>query len=156
MNTPTRLPNLRLTLPKITSPFSRADLVFVGVEHAGPPVEVRIFFNTPDADESTPTTADAGFVGFFTIFGHGGCYGDDGHCDIPEQRRPNDHRPAHPLTPITKHVTVTKAVRHLAATGAQDVIVTIVPILHDVPTYVPEELLAEPVKYQRLSIVLYE
>jgi hypothetical protein len=129
MNATTPLSNLRLSLPKITTPFSRADLVFLGLEHAGPSVEVRIFFNAPDADESTPTTADAGFVGFFSIFGHGGCYGDEGHCDVPKERRPNDHRPAHPLTPITKHVTVTDAVRRLAAAGTQEVTVTIVPVL---------------------------
>jgi hypothetical protein len=92
----------------------------------------------------------------FSISGHGGCFGDEGHCDVPETRRPNDLRPQHPLTPITKHVTVTDAVRRLTAAGAKDVTVTIVPLLHDVPAYVPEELCAEPVKYQRLSMVLYQ
>lgn len=156
MNATTRLTGLRLSLPPSTTPFSRADLVFFGLDHGGPSVEVRIFFNAPDADESTPTTDEAGFVGVFSIFGHGGCFGDEGHCDVPETRRPFDLRPEHPLTPITKHVTVTDAVRHLTAAGAQEVTVTIVPLLHDVPSYVPEDLCAEPVKYQRLSLVLYQ
>ena len=143
-----------LRLPAIQRPFSRADLVFLGLEHSGPPVEVRIFFNAPQADESAPTTADAGFAGFFSIFAHAGCFGDEGHCDTPE-RRPADLRPPYALTPITKHVTVTEAVRRLVTDGVQEVDVTIVPVLHDVPPYIPEELLAEPVVFKRLSIVLY-
>lgn len=143
-----------LQLPAIQRPFRRADLVFLGLEHSGPSVEVRIFFNAPQADQSTPATADEGFAGLFSIFGHGGCFGDEGHCDMPE-RRPADLRPPYALTPITKHVTVTEAVRRLIASGVKDVDVTIVPVLHDVPPYVPEELLEQPVVFQRLSIVLY-
>ena len=107
-----------LRLPAIQRPFSRADLVFLGLEHSGPPVEVRIFFNAPQADQSTPTTASAGFAGFFSIFAHGGCFGDEGHCDMPE-RRATDYRPRYALTPITKHVTVTESVRRLVATRSR-------------------------------------
>jgi len=60
MNAATRLTGLRLSLPPDTTPFSRADLVFFGLEHGGPSVEVRIFFNAPDADESTPLIVAAG------------------------------------------------------------------------------------------------
>jgi tyrosinase len=116
---------------------------------------VRIFFNAPDADASTPTTADAGFAGFFSIFAHGGCFGDEGHCDMPE-RRPSDHRPPYALTPFDKHVTVTEPVRRLLADGVQDVEVTIVPVLHEVPAYVPEDLRAQPLVFQRVSLVFYE
>jgi hypothetical protein len=144
-----------LRLPAIQRPFSRADLVFLGLEHSGPPVEVRIFFNAPQADQSTPTTASAGFAGFFSIFAHGGCFGDEGHCDMPE-RRATDYRPPYALTPITKHVTVTESVRRLLADKVQDVDVTIVPVLHEVPPYVPEARLEQPVVFQRLSIVLYD
>ena len=156
MNAATSPPVLQrhLQLPAIQRPFSRADLVFLGLEHSGPPVEVRIFFNATQADQSTPTTASAGFAGFFSIFAHGGCFGDEGHCDMPE-RRPADHRPPYALTPITKHVTVTEQVRRLVAEGIRDVDVTIVPVLHDVPPYVPEDSLEHPVVFQRLSIVLY-
>ena len=84
---------------------------------------MRIFFNATDADASTPTTADAGFAGFFSIFAHGGCFGDEGHCDMPE-RRPADYRPPYALTPFSKHVTVTGPVRHLLANSVRDVEVT--------------------------------
>ena len=157
MNATTSPPTIRLhlQLPAVQRPFHRADLVFLGLEHSGPSVEVRIFFNAPQADASTPTTADAGFAGFFSIFAHGGCFGDEGHCDMPE-RRAADLRPPYALTPITKHVTVTGPVRRLIADGVQDVEVTIVPVLHNVPPYVPEDLLAQPVVFERLSIVFYQ
>ena len=128
--------------------------MFLGLEHAGPSVEVRIFFNASDADASTPTTAEHG-PGFFSIFAHGGCFGDEGHCDMPE-RRPADYRPPYALTPFSKHVTVTEPVRRLLADSVRDVEVTIVPILHDVPAYVPEDLVAQPLVFQRLSIVFYD
>ena len=157
MNATTSPPaiRMRLQLPAAQRPFHRADLVFLGLEHAGPSAEVRIFFNAPGADASTPTTASAGFAGFFSIFAHGGCFGDEGHCDMPE-RRPTDLRPAYALTPFSKHVTVTEAVRRLIADGVHDVSVTIVPVLHSVPPYVPEDLLAQPVVFERLSIVFYQ
>jgi tyrosinase len=157
MNATTSSPTIRLQLqlPAAHDPFRRADLVILGLEHAGPSVEVRIFFNAPEADASTPTTPSAGFAGFFSIFAHGGCFGDEGHCDMPE-RRPNDLRPPYALTPFTKHVTVTEPIRRLLADGVRDVEVTIVPVLHDVPAYVPEDLVAQPVVFQRLSIVFYD
>jgi hypothetical protein len=143
-----------LEIPETTTSFSRADLEFLGLEHSGPSVEVRVFFNAPQANEDTPTNDTAGFVGFFSIFGHGGCFGDEGHCEMPE-RRPTDYRPVYALTPITKHIDVTDAVRRILAEPTREVDVTIVPLLHDVPPYVPEDLLSEPVKFQRLSIVFY-
>jgi len=157
MNATTSSPTIRLQLqlPAAHDPYRRADLVIQGLEHAGPSVEVRIFFNAPEADASTPTTPSAGFAGFFSIFAHGGCFGDEGHCDMPE-RRPNDLRPPYALTPFTKHVTVTEPIRRLLADGVRDVEVTIVPVLHDVPAYVPEDLVAQPVVFQRLSIVFYD
>lgn len=157
MNATTSPPaiRLRLQLPTAQPPFRRADLVFLGLEHAGPSVEVRIFFNASGADASTPTTADAGFAGFFSIFAHGGCFGDEGHCDMPE-RRPADYRPPYALAPFSKHVTVTEPVRRLLADSVRDVEVTIVPVLHDVPAYVPEDLVAQPLVFQRLSIVFYD
>ena len=74
---------------------------------------------------------------------------------MPE-RRPTDRRPPYALTPFSKHVTVTEPVRRLIVGGVQDVEVTIVPVLHNVPPYVPEDLLAQPVVFERLSIVFYQ
>src|ERR1700744_5231044 len=82
--------------------FARADVEFHGVDHSGPSYEGRVFLNTPDADATTELAAP-GYAGSFYIFGHGGCLGDVGHCDVVARRR-FDPRPAHPLTPIDKVV----------------------------------------------------
>ena len=78
------------------------DDVFAGVDHSTLSYEVRLFFNNPAATADTARTADEGYAGRFTVFGHGGCYGDEGHCDVPEPSRdPTDLRPPHPLTPLS-------------------------------------------------------
>ena len=61
--------------------WSSAELLVYGVDHSGPSYEVRVFVDAPDADAQTPLELDAGYAGCFTVFGHGGCYGDDDHCD---------------------------------------------------------------------------
>jgi hypothetical protein len=87
--------------------FARADLVFYGVDHSGPSFEARIYFNNSKVDEST-SRADPTFAGSFTVFGHAGCAGDVGHCDVPSAPRDVfDRRAPHPLTPQTKTVIVT-------------------------------------------------
>ena len=93
--------------------FTRADLVFSGVDHSQTSYEVRVFLNNPTADASTPRTAEHGYAGRFVIFGHGGCFGDDGHCEVPSEPRAS-MRLAH-LTPQTKLVTVTDALRRILA-----------------------------------------
>jgi hypothetical protein len=94
--------------------FTRADLVFSGVDHSETSYEVRVFLNNPAADASTPRTAAHGYAGRFVVFGHGGCFGDEGHCEVPsEPRAGTDLRLAHPLTPQTKLVTVTDALRRI-------------------------------------------
>ena len=109
--------------------FDRADIVFHGVDHAGPSYEARVYLNNPKATEDTPLEPDAGYAGSFHIFGHGGCLGDPGHCDVHEDARdPYDMRFPHPLTPAKKHVTVTSTLREIAKT-AKTVTVTGVPVV---------------------------
>lgn len=106
--------------------FTRADLVFYGVDHSGPSFEARIFLNTPDAGLSTPRDLELGYAGSFTIFGHAGCAGDAGHCDVPTgPADPFDARPPHPLTRQTKTVIITEALRRVAD---PDLTITIVPV----------------------------
>jgi len=97
-------------------PFTRADVVFTGVDHSTSSYEVRLFFNNPAATAGTPRAVEEGYAGRFTVFGHGGCYGDEGHCEVPEPSTdPTDLRPPHPLTPLDTYVTVTDALRALLA-----------------------------------------
>jgi hypothetical protein len=112
-----------------TMAFSRADIVVTGVDHSGPSYEVRLFLNNPNADVNTPRTLEEGYAGRFTVFGHGGCYGDLGHCDVPlASTDPTDLRRPHPLTPLNTYVTITDALRHLLERGDQLHTVTLVPV----------------------------
>ena len=45
-------------------------------------------------DESTPMTEAEGYAGTFHILGHGGCYGDIGHCEVTGDGD-DGHRPPH-------------------------------------------------------------
>lgn len=109
--------------------FTRADVVVTGVDHSGCSYEVRLFLNNPGADGSTPRDATTGYAGRFHVFGHGGCFGDVGHCDVPPPSHdPTDLRPPHPLTPLSTYVTVTAALRRLLDAGEGLETLTMVPL----------------------------
>jgi hypothetical protein len=114
-----------LALPGADERFGRADLIFYGLDHSGFSFEGRVYLNAPrnlshDAGREHPS-----YVGSFFIFGHGGCFGEEGHCDIPPSRDPFDLRPPHQLEPAIRIVTVTEPVRRLVAGGAREATVTI-------------------------------
>jgi nucleoside-diphosphate-sugar epimerase len=109
--------------------FTRADLVFTGVDHSGISYEVLVFLNNRTATDTTAHDVKNGYGGRFVTFGHGGCYGDVGHCDAPAERSADDLRPPHPLTPNTTVVTVTKALQYVLANNAKGLeTVTLVPV----------------------------
>lgn len=111
------------------APFTRADLVVTGVDHSGTSYEVRLYLDNPGADIGTPRDPEAGYAGRYTVFGHGGCYGDEGHCEVPEDSGdPTDVRPAHQLTPLDTFVTVTDALRRVLDRDGRLSTVTMVPI----------------------------
>jgi len=110
--------------------FDRADLEIRGIYHGEASYEGRVFLNNPKADQDTPRTLDDGYAGSFHIFGHGGCFGDDGHCEVNDHKREQyDWRPPHPLTPAVKRIDVTNALREIART-TNEVTVTIVPVIN--------------------------
>src|SRR4029077_834020 len=97
-----------------------ADLVFENVDHSDISYEVRVFLNNRSADEATPRSQEEGYAGRFVVFGHGGCYGSQGHCDVPAQpRQQADLRPPHPLTGHTKIVTITKPLQTILASNVK-------------------------------------
>jgi hypothetical protein len=106
--------------------WSSAELLVYGVDHSGPSYEVRVFVDAADADVGTPLTVEDGYAGCFTVFGHGGCFGDEGHCD-PNARYTDefDVRLPHQSETQTKVVSVTEALRR---TGADAVSVTLVAV----------------------------
>jgi len=105
-----------------------ADLEISGIHHGEASYEGRIYFNNPKAEAGTPKTLEHGYAGSFYVFGHGGCFGDVGHCEINGSRDPFDLRDPHPLAPITKRVSVTEAVKYFARTS-RPVTVTVVPVV---------------------------
>ena len=129
--------------------FTRADLVFYGVEHRGPPFEARVFLNAPEAHIETALDLESGYAGSFVIFGHGGCFGDAGHCHVPtEPRDPFDKRPPHGMTPLTKFVDVTDALQR----GAGDFLaVTVIPVVPKREHAVEEDVLF----FSDLSLLAY-
>jgi tyrosinase len=119
----------RYTAPPLELPdggdVDRADLIFTGLDHSGATYEARLFFDAPDADHAAGRDHPA-WAGSFYVFGHGGCFGDEGHCEVPAEREPFDLRPPHPLEPAIRVVTVTDAIREKLAAGARTVTVTVV------------------------------
>jgi len=135
--------------------FSRADIVITGVDHSSISYEVRLFLNNPSADAATPRTPEAGYAGRFTVFGHGGCYGDPGHCDMPSASDdPTDLRPAHPLTPLDTYVTITDPLQRLLADGGALETVTLVP-LSMTPSREDRKPAPELLKFQDVSLQTY-
>ena len=94
-----------------TGDYVRADLIFDQVDHSLASYEARVYLNAPEATLSTGRDHSS-YAGAFHIFGHGGCFGDLGHCDVPTGARdPFDFRAPHQLTPVTKVVIITDALK---------------------------------------------
>ena len=118
-----------LSTASIDTRYSRADLEFLGVDHSGSSYEGRVYVNNPDADESTARLPAEGYAGSYHIFGHGGCLGDAGHCDV-KPLRAYDPRPGHPLSKARKVVIASDVLR--GALAGDEVTVTIVPVITSV------------------------
>ncbi|MBV9852545.1 MAG: hypothetical protein JO250_23005 [Armatimonadetes bacterium] len=140
-----------ISLDPLDPDFHRADIEFHGVDHSGASFEAAVFLNNPGADETTAKEPEQGYAGSFHIFGHGGCLGDAGHCDVTGPPRPYDPRPAHPLTPAKKVVIATDAVRRALGEGP-DVTVAVVP---KVTSGTGRVDLEDVLKFERLAIVTY-
>jgi hypothetical protein len=142
----------KLSLANLPAQFSRADLEFIRVDHSGASYEARVFINNPNADENTPTVEANGYAGSFSIFGHGGCFGDVGHCDVNRERDEFDPRPSHPLLPIRKVVIATSAIKNAAAKNP-DITVTVVPVLMG---WTEKSDLEDVLKFDHINLVTYD
>ncbi len=147
--TANRYVSAELSLGRLDRDFRRADIVFHNVDHSEASFDARVYLNNPEADEKTGVGSETGYAGTFHIFGHGGCYGDEGHCDVTD-RRMYDPRPAHPLTPGRKVVIATDAVRRAMQEGST-VTVTVVPVV----TVATEKCSGDVLKFDRLEVVTY-
>jgi hypothetical protein len=123
-------------------PFQRADLKFIGIDHSWSSFEARVFLNAADASASTATDAALGYAGSFYIFGHGGCFGDEGHCEVPASKASMfDRRRPHQLIPTTKLLVITDMLRALLG-QAQDQLaltITVIPVVRASVLAAPED-----------------
>jgi hypothetical protein len=141
-----------ISLEDLGADFSRADIEFEGLDHSGSSYEGRVFVNNPDADADTELTLDSGYAGSYYIFGHGGCFGDEGHCDV-KPRGPYDPRPLHALWPTRKVVIATEAIQRAVEAGPT-MTVTVVPVVTATTDKVPED--EELPKFELISVVAYQ
>jgi hypothetical protein len=119
------------------SPFRgarRADLIFAGVDQAGPSYEARVFLNKPDADESTPRTPQMGYAGSFHVYG----YGQPAPPAIAEAKA-RQATGSGAVAPIEKRLHVDEAAIGAALEGADELSVTVVPVPADPGGMVPEQ-----------------
>jgi hypothetical protein len=120
-----RFTSAPLELPPAERPFDRADLIFYGLDHSGPSYEAQVFMAARGVG-GEPGRSHRAYVGSFFILGHGGCFGDVGHCDIPTAADPFDLRPAHQLEPAVRILTITEPLRAMLAQGLTATKVTVV------------------------------
>jgi hypothetical protein len=131
------------------APFVSADLEFEDTQHDGPSYVVHLYLNQPDVPEAAVNDPEDGHAGHFTVFGHGECWGDVGHCDVPTSAlHAFDRRPPHPLSPVNITVEITDALKALG--DVEEVTVTALAVSLD-PDKQPE-----PLRFGRLTLVTYE
>jgi tyrosinase len=139
-------------LQELPAEYVRADLEFIGVEHAGASYEARVYVNNPTADVNTEPNEGNGYAGSFYVFGHGGCFGDPGHCDVHERPRDAfDPRRSHPLEPMKKVVVATEAIKAAAMTGSP-LKVTVVPVVTSWSEKVETD---DVLKFDHINLVTY-
>jgi hypothetical protein len=122
--------------PVPVAPFRdirEVELVFTGVEQAGPSFEGRVFLNNPSADESTAQTPETGYAGSFHVYG----YGEVAPPAIAEAKQKHGKEgPA--VAPIEKRLLADEAAVRAALEGSDELTVTVVPIPSDPGVGVPE------------------
>lgn len=108
--------------------ITRADLVFYGIDPIGKSYVARIFLDSPEADVTTPLDTNDSFAGWFTVFGHGGCFGDDDdHCAPPDPAASSELRIPVGIPRQTKTVTITDALERVTEPTFTVTLVAVVP-----------------------------
>jgi hypothetical protein len=113
----------RLELPDPGHRICRVDLVLYGIDPGGESYEGRIFIGRKPPAGAGPDHPS--YAGSFYVFGHGECWGEEGHCDVPTERDEFDLRLPHHLEPHLAIVTVTDHIRELIDAGDTEAAVTV-------------------------------
>jgi hypothetical protein len=138
------------------APFWRAELFFHRIDLTGATYRAAVFLNQPGIRYDTPEDDQHGYAGAFFVFGKGGCFGQDGHCDPRPRRGRFDHRLAHHSHPTVRSVDITDALRRELTAGAEHLLVSIIPHLADTAGVPIDADLQAPVKFDQIGLVTYD
>lgn len=131
--------------------FYQAVIEFYGVDTNGPTYEGRVYVNNPDADGNTPLDESSGYVGSYYIFGHDGCWGDEGHCHILPNRAYDSRSHSH-TDRVYKSVDATKAIKECVKSNV-NITVTVVPKIRGGQKMSDTK---EVVRCERIRLTCYE
>jgi hypothetical protein len=95
------------------APYKRVDLEFEEVEHDSSSFVALVYLNNEKATARTGRDETKGFAAAFSVFGHGVCWGEQGHCERTDRASAFDRRPEHALTPQNVTLDVTDSVKQL-------------------------------------------
>lgn len=144
-------PKMSLSYHGEENDFYQAVIEFYGIDVRGPSYEGRVYVNNQDADENTPLDSSSGYVGSFYIFGHDGCWGDEGHCE-PLPYRTYDSRVHSHVAPQYKFVDATEAIRKCVKSNST-ITVTVVPIISEGSRM---SNVKDVISCQRIRVTCYE
>lgn len=128
-------------VPVSVPPSGPVDLVFGGIDQAGPSFEGRVFLNNPDADERTAPTRESGYLGAFHVYG----YGAPAPPAIADKLSRSPSR--RPIAPIEKRLRTDGAALWSAVGDADELSVTVVPVPVDPGGPTPDR------PFERVAIV---
>jgi len=140
--------------------FKRVDLEFYGVEHKENSCEVRVFLNNKEVDENTELDHEKNhYVGTLHVLGHGGCFGDPGHCSIKPHNNPFDHRLSHPLTPQFRFLKIPEKLHNIVRESESlEITVIVIPAkilkMDGLPNTI--NVNEKPFKFKHLRLGTYE
>jgi hypothetical protein len=137
-----------LELPGPEQGICRADLAFYDLDHSGPTFEARVFIGAGRGLKRDAGTDHPAYAASLFVFGHGSCSGEEGHCEVPEERDPFDLRLPHHLEPGLQLVTVTPAIERLVEAGKSKAAV-------DVIVHGPKGEPLKALSFSRLRLLTY-
>ncbi len=134
--------------------YYRADLLFKGVDKRVPSYIANVYINNPNAGYDTPQNPEEGYVGYYTVFGHAQCLGDEGHCHvIPESRFGQIPTP---LKKADYYISITDHLKRLGK-DTEDFYVTVIAHLCEPPLIGDEKPdLENVIKVDKIAIELYD
>jgi hypothetical protein len=137
-----------LELPSAEHRVDRVDLAFYDLDHSGSTFEARVFIGAGRGLKRDAGTDHPAYAGSLFVFGHGACSGEEGHCDVPEERDPFDFRLPHHLEPGVQILTVTAAVKRLLEAGKAKAAVDV--FVHGIEDDAPKAL-----SFSQLRLLTY-